>query len=448
MKIGRSGLIGLLFFLTLFGGGAEGALAQSDQSSSLDVQRAQLEQQLQTVEQEIAQNQQSLVTLQSQKNTLANKLKQLAIARASLVLKIKAVSLKIDESVGQLSQTQFQIDQNQQQVDNLKDRLAAVVTELWRDRQSSLFDLLLTVNSFSDFYNSLHGLETLVDDLGRIQQSLQLAQTKLQASQQVLADQQETQQNFFKIVNLQNSQVTQNIQDQNTLLVQTKGRETAYQTLLKKNQAQAAAIRNRIYSLVAVAANQQITFGQAVTVAQATSLQTGVRPALLLAILTQESSLGRNVGTCNRKGDPPSKSWKVVMKPTRDQGPFVQITKNLGLDIDTTPVSCPMHDASGVQIGWGGAMGPAQFIPSTWLGYAGQIAAITGQGANPWNIKDAFLAAALKLKADGATAAGGEWAAAMRYFSGSTNPAYSFYGDNVIATAAKYQADIDQLNGK
>jgi hypothetical protein len=34
----------------------------------------------------------------------------------------------------------------------------------------------------------------------------------------------------------------------------------------------------------------------------------------------------------------------------------------------------------------------------------------------------------------------------MRYFSGSTNPAYSFYGDNVVARADKYQADIDEMN--
>jgi membrane-bound lytic murein transglycosylase B len=440
------GLLGLIISSALLSGGAKLAEAQSDQS--LEAQRTQLEQQLQAVEAQITQNQQSLVKLQSQKNTLANKLKQLAATRAGLILKIKALSLKLDQSVVQLTQTQLQINQNQQQVTDLQNNLSSLVIELWQKRQSSWFDLLLSVNNFSDFFNNLHSLEILVDDLSQLQRSVQLAQAKLQQSQQTLQDQEEEQRNFFALVNLQNTQVTQNIQDQNTLLTQTKGKEANYQKLLKQNQAQAAAIRNRIYSLVAVAANQQITFGQAVTIAQATSLQTGVRPALLLAILTQESNLGRNVGTCNRKGDPPSKSWKVIMKPARDQAPFVQITKNLGLDTDTTPVSCPMHDSSGAQIGWGGAMGPAQFIPSTWLGYAGQIAAITGQSANPWNIKDAFLAAALKLKADGATASGGEWAAAMRYFSGSTNPAYSFYGDNVIATAAKYQADIDQLNGK
>jgi membrane-bound lytic murein transglycosylase B len=134
------------------------------------------------------------------------------------------------------------------------------------------------------------------------------------------------------------------------------------------------------------------------------------------------------------------------MNPTRDQPPFVSITAQLGLDPNVTPISCPMRDLHGNQIGWGGAMGPAQFIPSTWVGYAPKVAKITGQPANPFDIRDAFLAAAIKLAAGGATSQSGEWAAAMRYFSGGTNPAYSFYGDSVVATAAKYQNDINQLN--
>jgi membrane-bound lytic murein transglycosylase B len=242
---------------------------------------------------------------------------------------------------------------------------------------------------------------------------------------------------------LQQKQLTGSVDEQNTLLKVTKGKESAYQAELSDTQKEAAAIKNRLYQLLEV--SKQITFGQAVTIAQWASGQTGVRAAFLLAILTQESSLGANVGTCNRAGDPPSKSWRVVMKPDRDQAPFKQITAELGLPIDTTPVSCPMRDKSGNQVGWGGAMGPAQFIPSTWMGYRAKVTAVTGKAANPWDIRDAFLAAAIKLKADGAGSQSGEWAAAMKYFSGGTNPAYRFYGDNVATLAAGYESDIEKL---
>ena len=53
---------------------------------------------------------------------------------------------------------------------------------------------------------------------------------------------------------------------------------------------------------------------------------------------------------------------------------------------------------------------------------------LTGHNpANPWDIRDAFAAAAIKLTSGGADGTyQGEWDAAMRYFSGSTNPQIQF----------------------
>ena len=65
-----------------------------------------------------------------------------------------------------------------------------------------------------------------------------------------------------------------------------------------------------------------------------------------------------------------------------------------GMNYYETPVSCCMY-YKGKPYGWGGAMGPAQFIPSTWVLYEDKIKAITGKTADPWNIRDAFLASGI-----------------------------------------------------
>jgi hypothetical protein len=104
------------------------------------------------------------------------------------------------------------------------------------------------------------------------------------------------------------------------------------------------------------------------------------------------------VGTCNRPGD--ARTWKDIMPgPTSgswrdDQSAFLRITKKLGINPDGQPLSCPL--ASG---GWGGAMGPSQFIPATWESYENRIAAAVGASvANPWNPAHAVTATALVRK--------------------------------------------------
>jgi len=95
-------------------------------------------------------------------------------------------------------------------------------------------------------------------------------------------------------------------------------------------------------------------------------------------------------------------------------------------------------------------MGPAQFIPTTWVLYEKRISEITGNNPpSPWDPKDAFVASALLLKDNGAAARTyqAENRAALKYLAGSNwqKSAYRFYGDDVMALAAKYQEQIDIL---
>jgi len=98
-------------------------------------------------------------------------------------------------------------------------------------------------------------------------------------------------------------------------------------------------------------------------------------------------------------------------------------------------------------------MGPAQFIPSTWVMYKEKIAALTGHNPpNPWEPHDAFVASAILLKENGAVAGNysAERLAALRYFAGWKNAgksAYAFYGDDVMELAAKYQGMINIIKG-
>jgi membrane-bound lytic murein transglycosylase B len=231
--------------------------------------------------------------------------------------------------------------------------------------------------------------------------------------------------------------------------------ETEYQQILSQKEQvekKAAEIRARIFELVGVSSTP--TFGEAYEIAVQIEKITGVRPALLLAVITQESNLGKNVGQCYLKNTTTGSGVTVsgvsvsnVMKPSRDVQPFLQITKSLGRDPFNTPVSCQMPSVGG----YGGAMGPAQFIPSTWVLYEDRLEEIIGSAADPWDIRDSFLAAALYLADAGATKQTYEyeWCAALTYFTGSCSlnnqVRYEFYGDSVMSRASAYADDIAKL---
>jgi peptidoglycan hydrolase CwlO-like protein len=408
----------------------------------------QLKQELEAIEKLIDEYEQELATTQAEKQTLANKVKQLRGEQTKIQLQIRSTNLRVDELSNQIGNTEDSIRIAAEKIDELKDHTSELLRALYESDQVSMIELFLTSDSLPDAFGKATALETLSEEVLKRASQMKDAKTDLVEHQDQLEAQQDEAENLLHMQTLQEAEFRSKVNEQNEVLSVTKGVEAQYQAMLNESRQKASQIRMRLYD-VAGGATTQVTFGQAVEIAKTVSEQTGVRAAFLLAILTQESNLGKNVGTCNRPGDPESKSWKNVMHPTRDLPKFEAIVKELGLDPDTTPVSCPMM-RNGKRVGWGGAMGPAQFIPSTWVGYKDKVAAITGRPANPWDIRDAFLAAGLLLKSGGATKDGrqGEWNAAMRYFSGSTNPQYRFYGDNVLKTADKYQAEIDALSGK
>ena len=190
------------------------------------------------------------------------------------------------------------------------------------------------------------------------------------------------------------------------------------------------------------------------------SKTTGVRPALILAILMQESSLGVNVGACYLNSDLSGSGFSIktgdvkqrTMNPTRDVPIFTSLLNKLSRDINKTPVSCWIAAYSkGQPSGWGGAMGPSQFIPSTWVLFENRIKSATNSSlADPWNPAHAITATALYLSDLGAVS-GNEVAernAACKYYSGrscSSSSAGAGYGNSVMKKLYSMQQDIDKL---
>ncbi len=370
----------------------------------------------------------------------------------SLINQINSTQSKIKGQINTISSLSSQIGEKQKAINELTaeldrqhDSMRQLVKRTNELDQKGAVYVMLSSESVTDFYQDL-------DDFLSIKQSLYASLDKVKEIKNMTEEQKvDLQDKQAQALDAKNAlefekKKIQSSEAQARLLLNTsKTEEQKKASLVAEQQKKVAAIQSKLFSF-AGGATSAIKFKDAYAYAQNASAATGVRPAFILAILTQESNLGKNVGTCNRAGDPVSKSYKNIMHPTRDIPPFLRITAALGLNPETTPVSCPI--AGG---GWGGAMGPSQFIPSTWESVKGRVATALGaSAANPWVARDAIMATAIYLKDRGGIGAeANERNAACRYYSGRAcdgkKPANSFYGNNVMALARTIQADIDYL---
>ncbi|MDE1919467.1 MAG: hypothetical protein KGH56_02085 [Patescibacteria group bacterium] len=444
------------------------SLASAQSAASAVANRQQeLKNQLDAIESQIATQQQLLDVAQSQHQTLQTQIDAFNAEIKRTQLQIQAITLTIaqlNDNIGVHNQTLAGLSA---QLAAEKESLAQILRQTQMLDAYSAINVALGSQNVSEFFRDLDAFtsikSSLADSFDQIQQTSASTEAEKEALQARLAEQEQ----LRTVAQLAKQSVQAQENEKQQLLAQTKGIEANYQKIIAVSQKTAAQIRSELFLLRDSAS---IPFGLALTYAQAAERATGTRAAVTLGVLKQETNLGENLGTG---------TWRVDMSPARDQPIFSYITQALGLDPDKMPVSRkPWY-------GWGGAMGPGQFIPSTWVCFGGFIQANTGtctppsgvgssfwqgpwryvdskdrvrkllgssQPSNPWNAQVAIMATAMLMADNGAATQtpSAERLAALRYFAGwahASNPAYAFYGDGVMGFAASFQKDINLLGG-
>ena len=420
--------------------------ARAAQTQNSTEERKALEDQLVQLEKQIDEYDAKVQQYKTQGNTLQSEINKLNAKIAQLNLQIKAITLNIKKIDTEIVDTQSQITTTESKIDDKKKVIASILQGMYQSDDQNMVTIFLANYKISDFFNEMSRMASVQDKLRQNVEDLMGLHTQLSNQKETLALQKQDTVSLMQYQQAQKQTIQQTTQQKNDLLKVTKGKESEYKKILVQTQETAAQIRSRIFDLIG---GGQISFGDAYKFAQFAESKTGVRAALILAVLDKESALGKNVGQCNYNINPyyPSRaSNPTTMHPTRDIPIFLSLVKELGLNPDTLKVSCPIPSDGA----YGGGMGPAQFLPSTWVKYSDSIASLTGDNpSSPWNNSDAFMATALYLKDAGAS--GGtlyaEKVAAAKYYAGSRWSSYmASYGASVIARANQFEQDIATLN--
>jgi membrane-bound lytic murein transglycosylase B len=412
-------------------------------------QRATLQAEYDQLQVEIAQWQKVLDDTKAKKNTLTGDVTALNAQIAKAQKEIQQRSITITTLGSEITQKTAAISTLEQKLAAGKEALAKLMREKNEAETEPLAILALSADDLSTFFSDVQNIDTINGQLQDLFDTLRGVKTETQKEKDALDVKKNAELDARHDVVVKQTAIKQDEVQKQQLLDVTKKDEKAYQAVLSERQKRATEIRNALFELRDSAG---ISFQSALQYAQQAEAATGVRAAFILGILRQESNLGTNVGQCYLtdpltgagKGKNTGTPINKVMNPTRDVPPFLDLMERLGGDPYGQVVSCPQS------VGYGGAMGPSQFIASTWKLYEPRIDSALGVSvADPWNAQTAIMATALYMKDLGANKAtySAERKAAASYYAGSnwqTRAALS-YADSVLAFADTYQNNIDFL---
>ncbi|MEA1929772.1 MAG: hypothetical protein U9M92_02765 [Patescibacteria group bacterium] len=457
-----------LFFLVLLlgglalGGFANWSVVQGQTSQeSIEARRARLQAELEEEERQIAVQVALLKGKQMETATVEGEVEllqsQIAKARANVATKRSIIGGLEDEILA----SQGKINQLEKKIITEQDSLAELLRQTREFDDVSLLEIILNTAGLSEFFRQVDHFASLQaaihSSLGDIRDTKSLTSRE----KALLENRKDKELDAKKEIEYQQRVIEEREAERQVVLDISKQQEKTYEQIVAERRRRAAEIRAALFALRDTAA---IPFGKALEYANAASAQTGVRAALILAILTQESNLGEHQGSCligdletgNGSGKNTGTFFERVVKAPRDTVPFKNITARLGLDWKMTPVSCPPGKEYYSGRGFGGGMGPSQFIPSTWELFKSRVGSLLGippDQANPWEPRHSFMATAIYIQDLGAIAGSytSERNAACRYYSGAPctpgrKPANLFYGNQVMAKAQDIQLNmIDPL---
>ncbi len=381
------------------------------------------------------------------------------IQQAKIAIRVR--TLTINNLTDTISVKKNTINKLSDKIERERDALAGLLRRTDEIDSYSLVEIALSDKPFSDFLGDLDAFQYIEESVSNSLLEINTTKKTTEEQKKILEEKKNKEADLRYQQELERKKTEANEAEKQRILKVTKGKEAAYQKELEEKKKKASQIRTALFDL---RDSTGIPFSKALEYATFASRTTNVRPALILAILTQESDLGENVGSCIlsslETGDGVGKNtgsfFERVMKAPRDTDPFKSITDRLRRDWKVTPVSCPPGKEYYSGRGFGGGMGPSQFIPSTWELFNNRIARAAGTSENstdPWDPAHSFVATAIYLSDLGAVSGSytSERNSACRYYSGrkcdNARPANTFYGNQVMKKAEEIQNNIDFLKG-
>lgn len=372
---------------------------------------------------------------------------------------IKAKEIKIYQLKQGISAKKETLTELNNRSERTLESISSIIKKTNELDDFSVVEALLSQESISEFFVDFDDFDILENDLQNNLMAIRQIKGETMTAQQILEEQQRNEL-ALKIAKEEEKRKAETYKSENNKLLSiNRAKEDEYKKTIAEKERIKNEIRNRIFRTVG---GTEMKFGDALRLIQPYEDAIGIESALVLAVLTQESAIdgviGKNLGRCTYNQTANNSAGTVMSNSQKPS--FLAIMKELGMDPNTTPVSCPIYGDGN----YGGAMGPSQFMPKTWYdidtgyGYKTRVAKILGISApSPFVNLDAFVGTASYLS-DARASCSAKFTSqfeiwscsAARYYAGGNYAKHMYskysYGYKVAERAIQFQKDIDTLD--
>ncbi len=399
---------------------------QADEVIITDEEKEEIKDSIDEIEAKLAKE-------EKKKNALQGDLAQISNTLSATQASIARVGRLLQETESTIQSKEQEVQNLEQQVILDRHLLRALLQEMYYSGSTPLLEVVLSENDVRQILATNDGLFSTQEKVQTLIAEMNDAQVRLGEEKQNLEEKKEDHETLLSVQNrqkqglvLEKNETAEELEDQATVVAKL-------QKEINELQGDLQTLTGKSYNAGDI--KEAVDFA---------SRKTGVPKGFLFGVLKMETNLGKNVGGCTygqvesgaeanyKKGKLSKRAYQTFIARRKT---FKSITDELDLDYRKQKVSCNPSGYAGT----GGAMGVAQFMPDTWIGYKSRVAAITGHHPpSPWNLTDGVTAMGLKLGAVPGVKEGKESAyrrAAAAYLGTSYGP----YVNGIIYWAKNYK---------
>src|SRR3989344_1840781 len=260
-----------------------------------DEERQQLEKQLEQLEAQMDEYQATVDKYKTQGKSLQSEIDRLNAQINKLNLQIKAINLSLKQLSNDININQKEIGVTENKIDKNREILSRSLQRIYENGNLTVAEILLRRPRLSDFFADVSNLIEIQEGMKATLEKVIQLHEELLDEQEALAIKRADTSRLKAFQDAQKSAIDNTKQEKSNLLSLTKGNEAKFQSLLKETAKTAAQIRNRLFELIG---GGSLTFDSAYQFAKFSEQSTGIRAALVLAVLDRESSFGENFGPC------------------------------------------------------------------------------------------------------------------------------------------------------